>query len=55
MSQGQQRFGKARFCHIPINIHSIYVDQWDWEKIITKEERTLGDTLKDVVRIVYKA
>ena len=35
------------------NIHSIYVDQWDWEKIITKEERTL-DTLKDVVRIVYK-
>ena len=35
------------------NLHSIYVDQWDWEKIITKEERTL-DTLKDVVRIVYK-
>lgn len=35
------------------NIHSIYVDQWDWEKIITREERNL-DTLKDVVRIVYK-
>lgn len=35
------------------NIHSIYVDQWDWEKIIEKEERTL-DTLKDVVRTVYK-
>ena len=35
------------------NIHSIYVDQWDWEKIITKEDRTL-DTLKDVVRTVYK-
>lgn len=35
------------------NIHSIYVDQWDWEKIITKEERTL-DTLKDIVRTVYK-
>ena len=35
------------------NIHSIYVDQWDWEKIITKEERTL-DTLKDTVRTVYK-
>lgn len=35
------------------NIHSIYVDQWDWEKIITKEERSL-DTLKDIVRIVYK-
>ena len=36
------------------NIHSIYVDQWDWEKIITKEERNM-DTLKDVVRTVYKA
>lgn len=35
------------------NIHSIYVDQWDWEKIIAKEDRTL-DTLKDVVRTVYK-
>ncbi|MDE7253169.1 MAG: aspartate--ammonia ligase [Acetatifactor sp.] len=35
------------------NIHSIYVDQWDWEKIITKEERNL-DTLKEVVRTVYK-
>ena len=35
------------------NIHSIYVDQWDWEKIIEKEDRTL-DTLKDVVRNVYK-
>ncbi len=35
------------------NIHSIYVDQWDWEKIITKEMRTL-DTLKDTVRNVYK-
>ncbi len=35
------------------NIHSIYVDQWDWEKIITKEERTL-ETLKETVRDVYK-
>ncbi len=35
------------------NIHSIYVDQWDWEKIITKEERNL-DTLKETVRTVYK-
>ncbi len=35
------------------NIHSIYVDQWDWEKIISKEERTL-DTLKAVVKDVYK-
>lgn len=36
------------------NIHSIYVDQWDWEKIIRKEERTV-ETLQDVVRNVYKA
>ncbi len=36
------------------NIHSIFVDQWDWEKIITKEERTL-ETLKATVRDVYKA
>ncbi len=35
------------------NIHSIYVDQWDWEKIISKEERTL-DFLEDTVRTVYK-
>ncbi len=28
------------------NIHSIFVDQWDWEKVITKEERTEA-TLKD--------
>ncbi len=35
------------------NIHSIYVDQWDWEKIIKKEERN-PDTLKDTVRTVYK-
>lgn len=36
------------------NIHSIYVDQWDWEKIITKEERTM-ETLQSVVRTVYKS
>lgn len=35
------------------NIHSIYVDQWDWEKVISREERNL-DTLKDTVRNVYK-
>ncbi len=35
------------------NIHSIFVDQWDWEKIITKEERT-EETLKETVRTVYK-
>lgn len=35
------------------NIHSIFVDQWDWEKVITKEDRTL-DFLQDTVRTVYK-
>ena len=35
------------------NIHSIFVDQWDWEKVITKEERTL-ETLQDTVKKVYK-
>ena len=34
------------------NIHSIYVDQWDWEKIISREERTM-ETLQNVVRTVY--
>lgn len=34
------------------NIHSVYVDQWDWERVITREERSL-DFLKDIVsRIV---
>jgi len=36
------------------NIHSVYVDQWDWEKIITKEDRTI-ETLKQTVRDVYDA
>ncbi len=36
------------------NIHSIYVDQWDWEKIIGKEERT-REKLESIVRSVYKA
>ena len=35
------------------NIHSIYVDQWDWEKIISRQQRTMA-TLQDTVRIVYK-
>ncbi|MBQ7796803.1 MAG: aspartate--ammonia ligase [Lachnospiraceae bacterium] len=36
------------------NIHSIYVDQWDWEKVILKEERN-RETLEAVVTAVYKA
>lgn len=35
------------------NLHSIYVDQWDWEKVILKEERTM-DKLKEVVQGIYK-
>ena len=36
------------------NIHSIYVDQWDWEKVITKDQRNL-DFLKRTVRRIYEA
>ena len=34
------------------NIHSVYVDQWDWEKIISREERSV-ETLKETVRNIY--
>lgn len=34
--------------------HSIYVDQWDWEKVISKEDRTF-DYLKKTVRKIVKA
>lgn len=36
------------------NLHSIFVDQWDWEKIILHDERNV-ETLKKVVRSVYSA
>ena len=36
------------------NIHSIFVDQWDWEKIISKEERNI-ETLRTTVFKVYNA
>ena len=36
------------------NIHSIYVDQWDWEKVITRENRNL-DYLKLIVRAIVKS
>ena len=36
------------------NIHSIYVDQWDWEKVITRENRNL-DYLKLIVRAIVRA
>ena len=34
------------------NIHSIFVDQWDWEKIITPQQRTM-ETLQATVRAIY--
>ena len=39
---------------IPDNLHSVYVDQWDWEKVITRQERNV-DTLKDTVRRIVGA
>ena len=36
------------------NIHSIYVDQWDWEKVITREMRT-KQTFRETVKNVYEA
>jgi aspartate--ammonia ligase len=36
------------------NLHSLYVDQWDWERVITAEQRDL-DFLKDIVRKIYSA
>lgn len=36
------------------NIHSIYVDQWDWERVITREQRNLS-YLKMTVRRIYEA
>ena len=35
------------------NLHSIYVDQWDWERVISEQERNL-DFLKWVVRTIYE-
>ncbi len=34
------------------NLHSVYVDQWDWEKIITEKDRNF-DFLKAVVKDIY--
>lgn len=35
------------------NIHSVYVDQWDWERVISKEDRK-EDKLKEVVKKIYE-
>ena len=37
------------------NIHSIYVDQWDWERVITREDRTLDyliSTAQSIVNVI---
>ena len=36
------------------NLHSLSVDQWDWEAVITKEERNI-EFLKSIVRRIYSA
>lgn len=36
------------------NLHSLYVDQWDWEAVILKDQRTI-EFLKNVVRRIYSA
>ncbi len=36
------------------NLHSIFVDQWDWEKVITREQRN-EDYLKETVKAIVKA
>ena len=36
------------------NLHSLYVDQWDWEAVMTREQRNI-DFLKSVVRRIYAA
>ncbi len=38
---------------IPDNLHSYYVDQWDWEQVINYENRNI-DKLKEIVRQIYK-
>ena len=36
------------------NLHSLYVDQWDWERVIRKEDRNI-EFLKKIVRCIYSA
>lgn len=43
-----------RACEELDNLHSLYVDQWDWERTITAADRNL-DFLKSVVRKIYAA
>ena len=36
------------------DVHSIFVEQWDWEKVISRDDRTI-DYLKETVKSIYKA
>ncbi len=36
------------------NLHSLYVDQWDWERVITDEDRNVN-FLKEIVNRIYAA
>lgn len=39
------------------NLHSLYVDQWDWEKVISREDRTveyLQNTVRDIYGAIYR-
>ncbi len=36
------------------NLHSLYVDQWDWERVITNEDRNV-EFLKEIVNRIYAA
>ena len=43
---------------MPDNIHSVFVDQWDWEKVISADERNfdfLFDTVKKIVKVLANA
>lgn len=35
------------------NLHSCYVDQWDWKKVIRKQDRNM-QTQQDTVRVIFK-
>lgn len=43
-----------RPCEVTDNTHSLYVDQWDWEKVITKNDRT-EEYLVDTVKKIYSS
>lgn len=56
------RVGKGLYCDMNAirrdedldNLHSIYVDQWDWEKIILRPQRTL-EQLEETVRLIVRS